>query len=87
MGKVDSAETAELVGAAVVGTAGTGAAGTGHKYQVRDCKSLPSQVPSTSATLWHKGHVADYQIASGSSGEEGCTMVKRYRVYMATAGN
>ena len=34
-GKVDSAATAELVGAAVAG-----AAGTGHKDQVTDCKSI-----------------------------------------------
>ena len=44
-GKVDSAATAELVGAAVAGAAVAGAAvagaaGTGHRDQVTDCKSI-----------------------------------------------
>ena len=43
-GKVDSAATAELVGAAVAG-----AAGTGHRDQVTDCKSILAMEARASA--------------------------------------
>lgn len=77
-GRVDSAATAELVGAAVAG-----AAGTGHKTQVTDCKSFLaiearakttrplrfSTCPNLQSCNTH------YLVASGPPGQAGCTVV------------